>query len=351
MKILINRTDAIGDTLLSIPLGRLIKYFHPEAQLALIVSPRSSELIPLCVGVDHVFTLNTKASRKNKWQQCREFFAEYTPDYYFHMGGDFTPSAYAFFKGIKFRGGLVSKVPSFILLNQGVRQSRSHGDKHESEFNMDLAAPMGIHWDQLMRNQHSQELAPVFKLDSKRRQEICEERFSFAGKKLIFIHPGMSGHTLNWPNSHYGQLANRLHHEFGETHKIVVSFTPGDLSYVDGMKEAMDGQALEETYFFDGSLKGLVDFTYALSLADLFIGPSTGTTHMANALRLKQVALYSPIKVQSEKRWGPFYRDSKVVVFSPRENDIETLGIEQSMHSISVDEVFESCRRLILYKG
>lgn len=347
MKILINRTDAIGDTLLSIPLGRLIKYYHPEAKIAFILSHRSADLVDLCEGVDQVFTLDTKASRSNKWQQCSDFFNEFHPDYYFHLGGDFTPSAYAFFKRIPFRGGLVSKIPSFLFLNQGVRQSRSQVTKHESEYNMDLAAPMGITWNTKFIEENARMLAPFFELDQQRRTRVQSERFDFEHRKLIFIHPGMSGHTLNWPNESYGKLANLLHERFGPTHKIVVSYTPSDLPYVEGMKSAMNDQTLQDTLFFDGSVHGLVDFTYALSLADLFIGPSTGTTHMANAMRIKQVALYSPIKVQSEKRWGPFFRDGNVVVLCPTAEDLLQYGEEKVMATISLDEVFGHCCDLL----
>jgi len=348
MKILINRTDAIGDTLLSIPLGRLIKYHYPQAQLGFILSSRSAPLVKLCAGVDQVYTLDTKASPKKKWQQCAQFFGDFSPSHYFHLGGDFTPSAYAFFKGVPFRGGLVSKVPSFLFLNQGVRQSRSQVHKHESEYNMDLAAPMGVTWDEKLKLTQALALAPLFQLDRKKRKDIRNERFNFEGKELIFIHPGMSGHTLNWPNQSYGELANLLYNKFGQTHKLVVSFTPSDRSYVEGMALAMDEQTRKATFFFDGAERGLVDFCYALSLAQLFIGPSTGTTHMANAMRIKQVALYSPIKVQSEKRWGPFFRDDHVVVLAPLQEDFHEYGRENIMASIAVDQVFKHCCDLLI---
>lgn len=45
-----------------------------------------------------------------------------------------------------------------------------------------------------------------------------------------------------------------------------------------------------------------------LSKASLFLGPSTGPTHMANALGVKVVAVYSPIKAQSTSRWAPYNR-------------------------------------------
>ena len=357
MKILINRTDAIGDTLLSIPLGRLIKFHYPEAQIGMIVSPRSAELIPLCVGIDKVYTLEVKASFKEKYSSCRKFFSEFKPDHYFHMGGDFTPSAFAFFKGIPFRGGLVSKIPSFIYLNQGVRQSRSLVEQHESEYNMDLARPMGITWDKEFVRQNCDSLSPKFILDEIKREKIRKSRFDFEGRKLIFIHPGMSGHTLNWPNEYYGELANQIYENFKDEYKIIVSFTPSDHKYVAGMKASMNEDVIADTLFFDGSIAGLVDFTYVLSLAALFIGPSTGTTHMANALRLKQVALYSPIKVQSLERWGPFFRDENVEVFRPNigsvniSTDYKKEDLEQSMTSITVEEVLNVCKKLLGLKG
>ncbi len=339
MRILINRTDAIGDTLLSIPLGRLIKLRHPQAIIGFIVSPRSADLIPLCEGVDQVYVLNPKMPSSEKKKTCRDAFNDFKPTHFFHMGGDFTPMAVAFWKRIPFRGGLVSKLPTFFYLNKGVRQSRSQVDKHESAYNMDLAFPMGISWSEEDLKMYSDLLSPKFILDELKRIKLKEDSLSFAGKKLIYIHPGMSGHTLNWPNEFYGELANKLYKEFHATHQLIVSYTPSDLPYVEGMKKSMKEEVINNTFFFDGSLKGLVNFTYCLSLADLFIGPSTGTTHMANALRLKQVALYSPIKVQSEKRWGPFYRDDKVEVFSPE------MGMD--MNSISVEDIYQACSRLI----
>ena len=50
---------------------------------------------------------------------------------------------------------------------------------------------------------------------------------------------------------------------------------------------------------------GISGYLNLLSLVDLFIGPSTGPTHLAAALGKPVVAFYSPIKTQSAVRWGP----------------------------------------------
>ena len=54
-----------------------------------------------------------------------------------------------------------------------------------------------------------------------------------------------------------------------------------------------------------------------LSHAKLFIAGSTGPTHIANALAIPHIGIYSPIKVQSSWRWGPFHRNENVSVMVP----------------------------------
>ena len=55
-----------------------------------------------------------------------------------------------------------------------------------------------------------------------------------------------------------------------------------------------------------------------LSHASLFVGPSTGTTHIASVLGVPVVGLYSPIKVQSALRWAPVTKNpDKIKILVP----------------------------------
>ena len=92
-----------------------------------------------------------------------------------------------------------------------------------------------------------------------------------------------------------------------------------------------------------------------LSNAALFVGPSTGTTHLANILGVKVVTIYSPIKVQTSLRWGPFFRSpEKVRVVVPDVvcgEKFQCAGSSclyyECMGKIEVDEVFESIQELM----
>ena len=212
---------------------------------------------------------------------------------------------------------------SYLFLNCGIRQSRSQVTKHEVGYNLEFLKVLGIDITGLK----NADFAPIIKI---------KDRFdSVSDRPYMIVHPGMTGHTLNWPMSSYGELISKLHKKYKDQLEIIVSYTPSDLPYINELKKYVG----DEVRFFDGSEKGLIHFAYALSEAKLFVGPSTGTSHMANALNTPQVAIYSPIKVQSSERWGPVRQGENVIVFSPideshKMSDILVSDVEKASHKI-----------------
>jgi heptosyltransferase III len=318
VRILINRTDAIGDTLLSQPLAHQLKLAYPEAVIAFVIHPRCQDLFEHHPYIDSCYTFDSRRSMPLRLSRARAIINEFRPTHYFFMGGDRLLNWMAFFMGIPFRGGLKSKWSTFFLLNKGVRQQRSIVAMHESEYNLDLLRPLKIHY----KAQDLPNLGPAIHLTEKEKKESLAhffERLQKEGKKtdaqMVFIHPGMTGHTLNWPSRNYGRLITRLERNFPERFLFIVSHTQSDEPFLQGLRDhlkfSQEPIAHERIVFFDGGLRGLRHYMGVLSQASLFIGPSTGTTHIANILGLKTIALFSPIKVQSSLRWGPFYRDPK----------------------------------------
>lgn len=315
MKVLINRTDAIGDCLLSTPLARLWKEKHPDAHITFLVSPRMGDLIKLCEGVDDVLVFDPKWSLYKKVSFLKKAFKENRWSHFIHLGGSFFPTFFAFLKGVPQRGGLRSKIFSFLFLNKGLRQSRSIVAMHESNYNMALGAPFNIHFNYDKRSSYCPKINIT---DEQAKEELIISRLP-RDRKLILIHPGMSGHTLNWSSRNYGRLIERLHQNLGEEYHFVVSFTPSDEAYLVGLRDYLSQNSHLESFvsFYDGSVRGLIAFTCLLKNACLFVGPSTGTTHLANALGVPQIGIYSPIKVQSVLRWGPFERNNQVKILVP----------------------------------
>lgn len=313
---LINRTDAIGDTLLSTPLAKFIKEKFPDSHITFLVSKRSGDLIKLCQGVDDVVIYDEKElGYIGRLIFLHKLFRDRDIKFYFHLGGSFLPTFAAFLKKVHFRGGLRSKIFSFLFLNKGMRQSRSIVTMHESEYNMNLASSLGFFYQASQKENYR----PLLNLNKETHLEKIKTFPIHAEKENILIHPGMSGHTLNWSSRNYGRLIGRLEERFPERFNYIVSFTPSDEPYLEGLRSYLESedQIDKKVKFFDGADQGLIDYAYLVKSVDLFIGPSTGTTHIANAVETPQVALYSPIKAQSVMRWGPYSRNNDVRVLVP----------------------------------
>lgn len=324
-KILLNRSDALGDNILTMPMLEAIKADNPNTQIAVMISALSVDLYLNHPHVDKIFVYHRKAHFFKRWLQLWRAFKEFSPNHYIYVGGDHLVSLMAFLKGVSFRGGLISRWPSFLFLNKGVRQRRSVVAMHESEYNLELLRPLGIEYHYTQR----EKFRPQIRLEKDEKRKAYDEfltEIQGQGKRtdaeMVFIHPGMSGHTLNWSSRNYGRLILRLERNFPGRFLFVISYTPSDAPFLEGLKDhfsQMSSHVPEErVVFFNGATHGLRHYMCVLSHAHLFIGPSTGTTHIANTLGVKTIALYSPIRVQSSLRWGPFdNRPSHLKVLVP----------------------------------
>ncbi|MDC0254801.1 glycosyltransferase family 9 protein [Bacteriovoracales bacterium] len=360
MKVVINRTDAIGDTILTIPMARKLKSHFTNCQVIFIVAPKTVPLFELNPIVDEYWVYDKKKSKLSNFISLREKFQKTKITHYFHVGGSHIPSLAAVSAGINFRGGILNEWPSFFLLNKGSRQRRSLVEMHESEYNINLLQPLGVNYHYTEK----EKCGPTVFLGEEEKEKArlgfkqqVEKEGQTYKNELIFIHPGIAGQGLNWSPKNYARLIYKLENTFPGKYLYVLSFTSSDMSYIKGVNEQLGQKNFsflkEKVYYFNGELKGLRDYMAVLANAFLFVGPNTGMTHLANIMGVNVVAIYSPIKVQSSLRWGPFYRD-KVQVVAPDVvcgEKFECAGSSclyyECMGKVEVDEVFEAVQKFL----
>ena len=348
MNILINRTDAIGDTILTMPLAQLFKESIPNCSVYFLVHPRVTDLFINQTWIDGVWTWDKKLPLISRLKKLKEDLKNNKINYYVYVGGDHWPSFLSFCLRVAWRGGIKSRLPSFLWLNHGVRQRRSEALFHETEYNFTLIS-------ELLKKQqiNLESLRPI--------QLTAEEKFQgnnfltqflkSSFKNIVIIHPGMTGHTLNWPIENYAQLILDLAKSLLKDDFILLSFTPSDeVLYINPLRAilAQHQEILKyKVIFFDGSQMGLRHSLKVFSQAKLFIGPSTGTVHMASCLGVTTIALYSPIRVQSAKRWAPLNHNSESVIFAP--SPVVDDAQRSIMKQISVFEVLERAKNILGY--
>ncbi len=316
MKVLINRSDAIGDSILTSGMAKMIKDKHPDAEVVFLIAEKSADVFSNHPYIDEIRIYRRNAPFYSKIKFIIKLFREIKPTHFFYVGGGYLPNFVAWLTGVPFRGGLKSRWHTYLFLNKGTRQKRSMVSMHEMEYNLNLLAPMGIVYNYLDKFNYSPSivLTPQEITNGMKQFELDLKAAGInPGKKMIFIHPGMTGHTLNWSSRNYGRLILKLEQKFPEKFLFVISHTPSDKLYLQGLKEILDHKNNEflkdRVFYFNGIKNGLRQYMSVLSQASLFVGPSTGTTHIAAALGVPVVALYSPIKIQSALRWGPISKN------------------------------------------
>jgi len=324
MNILVNRSDAIGDTILTLPVAKRLKEEFPDAHLIFLVSSKSREIFEFVPYVDEVWVMNTEDSKIKRAIQFLKYLRKTKIDKYLYVGGSHIPSMILFFYGVKIRGGLRSRWPSYFFLNRPVRQKRSYVEMHESDYNLNLLSAFEISY---LVNRR-EELGPLLNVNlydshnatEELRRDVLENQLDFRSN-FIIIHPGMTGHTLNWPSRNYALLIVKMEKYLPNRYMFVISHTKNDLKHMRGFNEEISKienlSLMKRIYYLDGGIKGLANYIRIVKSAKAFIGPSTGTTHIANSIGVKQIGLYSPIIIQSALRWGPYYRNQdncKVIV-------------------------------------
>jgi ADP-heptose:LPS heptosyltransferase len=156
-------------------------------------------------------------------------------------------------------------------------------------------------------------------------------------RDYIVMNPGGNWPTKCWEPERYGELALRLMND-GQT--VVVTWGPGEEDLVRRLVRSA-GSGVRE---IPTTLEELIALC---ETARLFIGGDTGPMHFAAAVGAPIVAVFGPT---SSDRNGPFRREDIVVerrlpCRPCYERDRCPLEHWQCMTDISVDHVYEACRK------
>jgi heptosyltransferase-3 len=324
-KILIVRTDRIGDVLLTTPISRRIRESRPDAHISWLVKSYTAPLLEGNPDVDQVLidngesaTLLANRLKQEKFDIAIIAFPRWR-------------AAWAVWKaGIPKRIGPASKIYS-LLFNDRIFQHRSEGKKHEADYNLELLEPLGISF------KRTPSRLVITEEEKKWARTLLEgHRISFQ-KPIVCLHPGSGGSSERWPLQYFMRLGDRLQ-EAG--YDVIVTGGPGE----DYQNIMIDQMARIPVFIPAGSIS-VRQLASILSQVNLMVSNSTGPLHIAVALGTPTVSVYSPLPTCHPRRWGPYpaYPEGTPdhAVFTPSLKG----ELPGEMSEVSVDEVFAACER------
>ncbi len=321
-RILLCRTDAIGDLLLTLPVARSIKEQNPELFVALLVSRYTAPLLSAEPYIDQLVAI---PGRGFKDYGLAVAFARDLRKLQLDAIVYFYPRlslAYAGWQArIPLRIGTGRRAYS-IFFNRRINLHRRDSGKHELDLNYELVAST---FPELERHEPSLTVTDSELADA---QALLQKHGITEGDNWILIHPRSHGSAPNWSLERYRELSVKLI-EKGIRVLITGSALEADLIHeeFDSVGESLVNLAGETLL---PELKGLV------RLAPLLISGSTGPIHVASAVGTDSIGIYPPQSALSQNRWGP--RGGKTRIFTPPA-ETESLKPLQAMDQIRVDDV------------
>jgi len=335
-KILIVRTDRIGDVVLSIPLAEIVKKNYPDSKVTYFIRQYTRELLDGNSFIDDVISAD-EADGDILFKENLNKIRSRNFDACIVVNPTLKIALIMFLAGIKNRIGTGYRWYS-VLLNNKVYEHRKFGDKHELEYNMNLLSKLGIDNEDI-----SKEIKFQLKVDdssSEKINSLLTQKGFKSGNKIIIVHPGSGGSSVDLPKEKLIEFTRML-----SNLKNVSVVITGSKSETELCKEFEINNSVI-------NLSGLLNLSLLKALinkASIFISNSTGPMHVAAALGVHVIGFFPKILACSQKRWGPYTEKKTIYVPTIDCSNCTRQQCEKlnCMNSIDVGRVFDETKQVL----
>ena len=295
--IAIVRTDSIGDVVVTLPLCGYIKEHSPTTRIVFVGKSYTADVIAACPFVDEFVNFDDRMNVRLDVEAAVFAFP------------DKEAMKWVKSQGVPTRVATARRKQSWLYANKRVWFSRKGSEFHESQLNFHLLRPFGlVELPTLSEIQQWHVLKP----------QVVSPIVLESGKRAIIFHMLSKGSALNWSLQSFESLAKELS---SDEFSIYLTGT------------AAEGERIREVF---GSYSHVHDITGQLSLAQLIafitsceslVAASTGPLHLASALGIRAVGLYSSRRPLHPGRWRPIAAKSVILEDGITEVGPQELGI------------------------
>ena len=338
-RILIVRTDRIGDVVLSTPTLTAVRKAFPKAYIAMMVSQETKEIVMSNPYLNEVIIYDKKVRQRGifKTLQFAGWLRDKRFDLAFILHSTNRVNLVTFLAGIPRRVGYKRGKMDFLLTDK-LDYKKRLGDKHEAEYSLDVLRHIGIDAED------SPLVMPVDKRSENKIEELFRENGLKQGEKILVLHPGASDASKMWPQENFAKTADALIEKFGLRAVLISGREHIDLG------EKVRNLMKHEPVFLCGKTS-LRDLAVLFKKTSLFISNDSGPIHIACAIGAPVVSIFSRNeKGLSPRRWGPL--GSKAIALHKDVGCTECLAHNCKkaflcLRSVTVKEVVEKASELL----
>ncbi|MCG9128539.1 lipopolysaccharide heptosyltransferase II [Candidatus Poribacteria bacterium] len=296
-KILIIRTDGIGDLLNSTPAIGLLRKNYPTAEITVLARPLNAPILVGNPDVDNILIFDKNGEHRQLSKRFR-FFQNLRREQFQLVVAMHTasfPNLITFLSGATYRLGRYQKRFKSTFTHSW-RGTYTKGETHEVDRNLELVKL-------ICRGEGTREL--IFNLSSEEWDEAQNLLSSWNMNEkthIIGIHPGGSSYDKRWPEKQYAELADKLVDEYDAT--ILILCGPDELALAEKINETMHSNSI--IY----APKTIRELGSLFSFCNLVICNDSGPMHIAAALNIPMVAIFGPT---DHVAWNPMSENASIV--------------------------------------
>lgn len=297
-KIVISRTDSIGDVALTLPLAGILKEKYPNVEIIFLGNTYTKPIINCSSSVDEVWEWAEIQKKEDKTQI--EWLKNQNIDVFIHVFPRRELARLAQKAKITHRIGTSHRMYHFLTCNHKPNFTRKNSDLHESQLNTKLLKPLGI--DKNFTLAELTEYANFSKVLE--LKEPYAELFNKKDKRNLVFHCKSQGSALEWGVDNFIKLAKSL-----DSNQYNVFFT-GTEKESEFFRDKLPDQKNIIDLSGKMTLDNLITF---VSKSDLLLACSTGPLHIAGLCNIKTIGLFTPKKPLHFGRWQPLGTQVKII--------------------------------------
>lgn len=295
-KILISRTDAIGDVCLTLPVCQALKSAFPNSELTYLCRSYTSAVVACFKPIDQVLLLDELQQLDN--QTRNKVLGQY--DVVLHLFPNQIVAKWCKQARIPLRIGTAHRFFHLFTCNSRPRFSRKRSALHEAQLNFKLLAPLGI-----------TEVPSLQELNANLSFRVPVLSAALATqdwRQAVLLHPKSNGSGVEYPIEKYVELS-----------KYLVEI--GYQVYFTGTEKegaCFRAQIPVHSNISDATGKwDLQTFIYIISKAKALVACSTGPYHLAGLSGIRAVGLFASRKPIHPGRWAALGKGATALVFDP----------------------------------
>lgn len=325
MRIVVLRTDRLGELLLTLPVVSALRH-EANAHVTMVVRDEYAELVRLCPDVNEVSAVAWPGGRL-RWRDTRALIPLLRSG---HFDAAIVANPSKWLHWAVWRAGIPRRIGydhkwSWCLTDR-LADDKVAILRHEAEWNLELAKPLGI------AGSPSQVTIAVPETLKQRMRERLMASGVASGHRLVALHPWASTLEKRWPVASFQAVARQLTAEHGISIVIIGGREHADEA-AQFCREA--GPVINLTAGCD-----LPELAACLQHCQLLISNDSGPVHLAAVVGTPTVTLSgSPHPWQGPGRWRPWGEEHTVLHRVP----IDAIQIQEVVQA--VHEHLSLCRQ------